>query len=75
MTDIAQLVADLLVGKADAIASEIVTAAPAPLGSDACKKDTCCIWKYVTDDMLAQFKGQSSRCNNFARVSHNLAPL
>jgi hypothetical protein len=62
-----QLVADLLVGNADALTSEIITAAPAPLGSDACKKDTCCTWKYVADEMLAKFKGQSFRCNNFAR--------
>ncbi|TID18868.1 class II peroxidase [Venturia nashicola] len=66
-TSVGKLVADLLVGKADAVSTEIITAAPAPLGSDACKQDTCCIWKYVADDMLAQFKGQSSRCNNAAR--------
>jgi Peroxidase len=66
-TKFVQLVADLLVGNADALTSEIITAAPAPLGSDACKKDTCCTWKYVADEMLAKFKGQSFRCNNFAR--------
>lgn len=69
ITKIDQLVADVLLGKADAITNDIITAAPAPLGSDACKQDTCCIWKYVADDMLTQFKGQSSRCNNNARVS------
>jgi hypothetical protein len=57
----------LLVGNADAISGEIIMAAPAPLGSDACKKDTCCTWKYVADEMLSKFKGQSFRCNNFAR--------
>jgi hypothetical protein len=42
-------------------------AAPAPLGSNACKADTCCTWKYVADEMLSKFKGQSMRCNSFAR--------
>lgn len=74
-TNITQLVADLLVGNADALTSEIITAAPAPLGSDACKKDTCCTWKYVADEMLATFKGQSLRCNNFARVSRTVVVI
>jgi manganese peroxidase len=57
----------MIVGKADATSIEIITAAPAPLGSDACKADTCCVWKYIADEMLQKFKGQSLRCNNFAR--------
>jgi hypothetical protein len=57
----------LLVGNADAQSDEKLAAPVAPLGSDACKKDTCCVWKYVADEMLAKFKGPSYRCNAFAR--------
>jgi hypothetical protein len=42
-------------------------APPAPLGSPACAKDTCCTWKYIADEMVAKFKGPSFRCNAFAR--------
>jgi hypothetical protein len=30
-------------------------------------QDTCCVWKYVADEMAAKFKGDSGRCNLYAR--------
>lgn len=40
--------------------------APSTLGSDACKKDTCCVWKYVVDDMVKSFQ-DSNGCTDLAR--------
>jgi hypothetical protein len=57
----------MLIGNADAQSDDRITAASAPLGSEACAKDTCCTWKYIADEMLAKFRGPSFRCNAFAR--------
>lgn len=57
----------MILGKADAQSDEKLTAPVAALGTDACAKDTCCVWKYIADEMLAKFKGPSYRCNQFAR--------
>ena len=57
----------MLIGNADAQSDERLSSPVAPLGSDACKKDTCCVWKYVADEMVAKFRGNSFRCNKYAR--------
>lgn len=38
-----------------------------PLRSAECAKDTCCVWKYIADDMVAVFRGHSGRCTKWAR--------
>ncbi|KAK7753591.1 hypothetical protein SLS62_004449 [Diatrype stigma] len=40
--------------------------APGSLGSDACKKDTCCVWRYVVDEMVKSFQN-SNGCTDLAR--------
>lgn len=32
-----------------------------------CRRDTCCIWKYISDEMWKTFRGSAGRCNNLAR--------
>jgi hypothetical protein len=39
------------------------------LGTSACAKDTCCVWKWISDEMEAKFKGALGRCNKFARFA------
>ncbi|KLU85119.1 ligninase H2 [Magnaporthiopsis poae ATCC 64411] len=36
-------------------------------GSAACAKDTCCIWKYVADDMVKAFRGSGARDDVYDR--------
>ncbi|KAI6351567.1 hypothetical protein MCOR25_009862 [Pyricularia grisea] len=38
-------------------------------GTPACAKDTCCIWKYIADDMVPTFRGTSGRCTDLARAA------
>ncbi|KAF2429715.1 peroxidase [Tothia fuscella] len=66
-TQVGKDIAGILVGKVDAQSDEQIRGKVAQLGSDACKKDTCCVWKYIADEMLQKFKGRSSKCNKFAR--------
>ncbi|KAF2185545.1 class II peroxidase [Zopfia rhizophila CBS 207.26] len=46
---------------------ETVYEAPGPLESDECRADTCCVWKYVAEEMEIDFKGPAGRCKEFAR--------
>lgn len=37
--------------------------------SAACKRDTCCIWKYISDELQDLFRGNSGRCTKWARFA------
>jgi hypothetical protein len=62
-----QGVAAIITGKADGQSTDISYIIPGQLGSPQCMEDACCVWKYVADEMVAKFKGDSGRCNLYAR--------
>lgn len=35
--------------------------------SQECRADTCCIWKYIADEMMGVMMGDAGRCNLYAR--------
>ncbi|KAF7554706.1 hypothetical protein G7Z17_g2741 [Cylindrodendrum hubeiense] len=39
------------------------------LQSSWCKRDTCCVWKYIADDLEVLFRGDSGRCSKWARFA------
>jgi hypothetical protein len=43
-----------------------------PKNSEACAQDTCCIWKYIADEMASAMGGSAQRCNNLARAAVRL---
>ncbi|KAL0932885.1 ligninase h2 precursor [Colletotrichum truncatum] len=43
-----------------------------PKDTPACAADTCCIWKYIADDLATTFRGESGRCTDFARAAIRL---
>ncbi|GKT49493.1 ligninase LG5 [Colletotrichum spaethianum] len=43
-----------------------------PKDTPECAADTCCIWKYIADDLQTTFKGESGRCTDFARAAIRL---
>jgi manganese peroxidase len=49
-----------------AVYDKTTYAAPGPLGSDACKKDTCCVWNYIVADMQKTF-ADANGCTELAR--------
>ncbi|KAK2017398.1 peroxidase [Colletotrichum eremochloae] len=44
----------------------------APKGTPACAADTCCIWKYIANDLQGVFRGASGRCTDYARAAVRL---
>jgi hypothetical protein len=38
-----------------------------PLNSPRCRSDTCCVWKYIADEMHEAMVGTAFRCNSVAR--------
>jgi manganese peroxidase len=75
-----ELLGDLIGGIISAVGSTIKTilqgssavgdrttyTAPGPLGSDACSKDTCCVWSYVAAELQQTFQ-DSNGCTDLAR--------
>jgi hypothetical protein len=43
------------------------------IDSEACAKDTCCIWKYIADEMRDSMVGSAGRCNAVARTAIRMA--
>ncbi|TDZ22882.1 Versatile peroxidase VPL1 [Colletotrichum orbiculare MAFF 240422] len=43
-----------------------------PKDTPACAADTCCIWKYIADDLATTFRGESGRCTDLARAAIRL---
>ncbi|KAK4168403.1 versatile peroxidase VPL1 [Cladorrhinum sp. PSN259] len=47
---------------------------PGSLGSDACRASTCCVYKYMADEMRSTFRNSDTgQCNNLARQAVRLA--
>lgn len=45
----------------------------APLyGTAACKKDTCCVWQAISNELTGAFIGPTGRCNKLARAAVRL---
>ncbi|KAF3032114.1 hypothetical protein E8E11_001735 [Didymella keratinophila] len=45
---------------------------PGQLGTPKCKADTCCVWAHVSMQLANLFRGQSGRCNMYARTAIRL---
>lgn len=43
-----------------------------PKDTPACAQDACCIWKYIADDLVTSFRGDSGRCTDAARAAIRL---
>jgi manganese peroxidase len=65
-------VKDILLG--DALPEDLVNSylLVPPKDSQACAADTCCIWKYIADEMRDAMIGSALRCNNVARAAVRL---
>jgi hypothetical protein len=71
-TPVGQLVSDILLGVAEPQTSETYPLLGLLLpfkGTTACAKDSCCIWKYIADEMAQKFRAPGGKCNRFARFA------
>ncbi|KAH7346851.1 peroxidase [Rhexocercosporidium sp. MPI-PUGE-AT-0058] len=72
VTTVGKTVQDILLGNVDPYSDEKWVSWLPAKGSAQCAKDTCCIWKWIAQDMEAKFRGGSGRCNRFARAAIRL---
>ncbi|KAK4234417.1 versatile peroxidase VPL1 [Achaetomium macrosporum] len=63
---------NILLGSGTAEDLSTTYTAPGPLGGSTCRNDTCCVWKYVADDMAQTFRDSSGECNELARQAIRL---
>lgn len=71
-TPTGRLIAGIFQGQIEAQSSEAGYTAPGPLGSAKCRKDVCCVWSHVSDELTKLFLGPTSRCNDNARAAIRL---
>lgn len=71
LTPVGKTIKDIILGTGNPESDERYSSVAA-LKSAACQADTCCIWKYIADDMAKLFKGSSGRCNKYARAAVRL---
>ncbi|KAF1984077.1 class II peroxidase [Aulographum hederae CBS 113979] len=71
-TAVGKAIKDIILGDADPESDVKLSGTLPAKGSKACAADTCCVWKYIANDMAAKFKGSSGRCNKFARAAVRL---
>lgn len=72
LTTVGKDIKAILLGTSDGESSVIDTSIPQTLGSAACTADVCCVWKWISYDMMAKFKGTSGRCTRYARMAVRL---
>jgi hypothetical protein len=70
-TPIGQTIANILTG-VESGQSSTAGYTPPLLGTAACKKDTCCVWSYISVVLSAAFLGPTGRCNSLARQAIRL---
>lgn len=71
LTTVGANIKQLLLGNGNPQSTDFYTSVPGAK-SAACAKDTCCVWKYVADDMVKAFRGKSGRCSKWARAAVRL---
>ncbi|KAL2162200.1 hypothetical protein VTH06DRAFT_7113 [Thermothelomyces fergusii] len=49
-----------------------VYTAPGPVDSAECRRETCCIWKFIAEAMATSFGDGSGKCNELARQAIRL---
>ncbi|GJC95940.1 peroxidase [Colletotrichum higginsianum] len=72
LTAVGKDVKRILQGKGDPESNDRYILKVPDLTSDKCKKDTCCVWRYVADDMYQFMAGKSGRCTGLARAAVRL---
>ncbi|KAI0405182.1 peroxidase [Xylaria palmicola] len=71
LTRVGRDITNLLLNN-DAPESDVSYSDVPPLDSAACAEDTCCVWKYIADEMTELFRGESGRCTKWARMAVRL---
>ncbi|KAK6210828.1 hypothetical protein LQW54_005876 [Pestalotiopsis sp. IQ-011] len=72
LSPVAKDVKNIILGSGTGESTVAYTGTVPTLKSAECGKDTCCVWKYVADDMAKLFKGSSGRCTKWARKAIRL---
>ncbi|KAJ4335420.1 hypothetical protein N0V95_008899 [Ascochyta clinopodiicola] len=71
-TPVGKTIANILLEKESGQSSVGGYQIPGQLGTAKCKADTCCVWAHISLRLTSLFRGQSGRCNSYARAAIRL---
>ncbi|KAL8391948.1 hypothetical protein RB595_002237 [Gaeumannomyces hyphopodioides] len=67
LTPVGQSIKELLTRGGTPESDEAYTSQLPGKDTPACAADTCCIWKYLADDLVKEFRDSTGRCTDSAR--------
>lgn len=68
LTTVGSDIKKILQGSANPTSRERYLGCPS-MNSQRCKRDTCCVWQYISNELEEQFRGEAGRCTRWARYA------
>ncbi|CAG7560162.1 unnamed protein product [Fusarium equiseti] len=68
LTSVGRDIKKILQGNGNPTSRERYLGCPS-MNSQRCKRDTCCVWQYISNELEARFRGEAGRCTRWARYA------
>ncbi|KAF4458154.1 Manganese peroxidase 2 [Fusarium austroafricanum] len=68
LTSVGSDIKKILQGNGNPTSRESYIGCPS-MNSQRCKRDTCCVWQYISNELQEQFRGEAGRCTRWARYA------
>ncbi|KAF5000709.1 hypothetical protein FGRMN_1550 [Fusarium graminum] len=68
LTSVGSDIKKILQGNGNPTSRERYLGCPS-MNSQRCKRDTCCVWQYISNELEDRFRGEAGRCTRWARYA------
>ncbi|KAH7203725.1 heme peroxidase [Fusarium oxysporum] len=68
LTSVGRDIKKILQGNGNPTSRERYFGCPS-MNSQRCKRDTCCVWQYISNELEDKFRGEAGRCTRWARYA------
>ncbi|KAM0236855.1 hypothetical protein ACHAPO_004897 [Fusarium lateritium] len=68
LTSVGRDIKKILQGNGNPTSRERYLGCPS-MNTNQCKRDTCCVWQYISNELEDRFRGEAGRCTRWARYA------
>ncbi|QPC77031.1 hypothetical protein HYE68_007783 [Fusarium pseudograminearum] len=68
LTSVGRDIKKILQGNGNPTSRERYFGCPS-MNTPQCKRDTCCVWQYISNELQERFRGEAGRCTRWARYA------
>lgn len=68
LTSVGRDIKKILQGNGNPTSRERYLGCPS-MKTERCKRDTCCVWQYISNELEDRFRGEAGRCTRWARYA------